>query len=229
MVLITPPTGGVLSQDPAKPTGLSNPLLQFGDGLTTTAGIIIQVMNTPAALEQLGAPIGGPVTITVDSGQSNPNLLNIKGPFMYIQAESASAETAIGTVLRAQQLARDELLKRQDEVGAPPSTFLVLVDVVAASPPQALLGAKWQAAGGVLVAGVVFGLTGAYGVQRVRSARHRKAAADAGGDPDTLGAGPTTVQFEPMPGQVGSPEPATPNRGNGAGLPAEPTRSPDKR
>jgi hypothetical protein len=233
MVLVTPPTGGVLSQDPTKPTGLSNPLLQFGDGLKTTSGILIQVMNTPAARDQFGAPVGGPVTVTVDAGLSNPGLLGVEGPFLYIQADSPSAEEAIGVVVRAQQRARDELVSRQAEVGAPPSTYIVMIDVVGASPPQAQLGAKLQAGAVVLVAGVVFGLAGAYGAQRVLSARRRAGAAGADGDPDTQGAGPPTesppaVEFEPMPGQAGSPLPATPDRGNGAGLPAELPPSPAK-
>jgi hypothetical protein len=230
MVLITSPTGGVISQDPTKPTGLSNPLLQFGEGLKTTSGILIQVMNTPAALDQIGAPIGGPVTVSVDGGLSNPSLLGVDGPFLYIQAEGPSAEEALGAVLRAQQRAKDELVSRQAEVGAPETTYIVLADVVAASSPQAQRDAKWQAGGVVLVAGVVLGMAGAYGAQRVLAARRRAGAAEAGGNPDTPGAGPPTgpptgsppaVEFEPRPGQAGSPMPATPDRGNGAGLPAE--------
>ena len=183
-------------------------------------------MNTPAALEQLGAPIGGPVTVTVDNGKTNPNLLGIEGPFVYIQADSTSAEEAIQVVVRAQQLARDELIKRQTEAGAPPSTFLVLTDVVAASPPQAVLSAKLQAAGGVLIAGVVFGLVGTYGAQRVLFARRQRrqaAAANADGDPDAVDAGNArTVRFEPLSVQAGPFAPGTPNHGNGVGLPAKP-------
>jgi hypothetical protein len=47
MVLTTPTGGGTLSQDPTKPNGLTNPLLNFDEGLKTAATIVIHAMNTP--------------------------------------------------------------------------------------------------------------------------------------------------------------------------------------
>lgn len=179
LVLTTPPSGGVYSQDPTRPVGLSNPLLEFGDGLKTTTGILIQVLNTPGTREQLGAPVDGPITVTVDTGRSDPTLLGVDGPFLFIQADGTSPEEVTAVVLRAQQRARDELASRQAQLGAPPSTFIQVVDVVAASEPRALVGGRWQAAAITLVAGVLFGMGGAYGAQRILAARRLTSTEDA--------------------------------------------------
>lgn len=168
MVLTTPTGGGTLSQDPTKPNGLTNPLLNFDEGLKTAAIIVIHAVNTPQALDSLGAGNGSPTAVTVDDGTSNPDLLGKDGPFVYIEGDSNSAEDAHGVVVRTQQFVRTELANRQKALGAPPSTFITIVDVVPPSTPELRAGAKWQAAGIAAVLCLGIGLLGVYTWHRDR-------------------------------------------------------------
>ena len=54
MVLTTTEFGGTESQDPANPTDLTNPMLNFSESLRTTSAILIEGMNTGASRQQLG-------------------------------------------------------------------------------------------------------------------------------------------------------------------------------
>jgi hypothetical protein len=182
MVLTTPTAGGTLSQDPARPSGLTNPLLNFDDGLRTAATIVIHAMNTPEVMTELGAGKDSSTTVTIADGSANPDLLGTTGPFVYIEGDGTSPDQARGVVLRAQQRVRDELVNRQRDLGAPPVTFITMVDVVPPSTPEAQLGAKWQAGAVVLVLGIAFGLTGTYAAQRVLETRRRRRPADGSGE-----------------------------------------------
>src|SRR5256885_5993449 len=92
MVLSIPTSGGTLSQDPTKPTGLTNPLLNFGDGLKTTSAILIQAMNTPEVATEVG--VGGSTKITINDGSGNAALMGVTGPVVVIPGESSSADEA---------------------------------------------------------------------------------------------------------------------------------------
>jgi hypothetical protein len=146
MVLTTSTKGPTLSLDPARPDGLSNPLLTFGDGLKTTSAILIQAMNDPDVKAELGAPENGPTQITVDDGRTNPNLLDTTGPFVYIAVDARTAGEASAIVGRAQQRVRAELDARQKELGAPKGTFITAADVSPATVPEQVLTGKLQAA-----------------------------------------------------------------------------------
>ncbi|GAA2867140.1 hypothetical protein GCM10010517_26670 [Streptosporangium fragile] len=173
MVLTTPPAGG--TTDPTKPPGRSNPLLQFSDGLRTTAGILILALNTEAVAAELGVVKDGPTEVTINDGRSNPAMLGIlmNGPFVYVEVESDSAETAHTVMVRVQNRLRTELADRQRALGAPGSTFIGLVEVVPPTFPETDRSVTWQAAGGALALVVVLGLGLAYAVERRRSLRHR--------------------------------------------------------
>ena len=80
MVLTTTEYGGTESQDPAKPTELTNPMLNFNDSLTTTSAILIEAMNTKAVAKQLG--VAGSTALVIDDGRTNPDLLGLNGPFI---------------------------------------------------------------------------------------------------------------------------------------------------
>ena len=90
MILTTTEYGGTESQDPAMPSDLVNPMLYFNDSLKTTSAILIEAMNTKEVATQLGAL--GPTTLCVDDGRTNPNLLGLNGPFLYIVGESTSPD-----------------------------------------------------------------------------------------------------------------------------------------
>ena len=90
MVLTTTEYGGTESQDPTKPTELTNPMLNFNDSLKTTSAILIEAMNTRRVASGSGA--GGRTTLVVDDGRTNPNLLGLNGPFLYIVGRSTSPD-----------------------------------------------------------------------------------------------------------------------------------------
>lgn len=181
LVLASSPAGGTTPQNPDEPSRPINPLLEFNDGLKTTAGILIQSTSTPAAAAELGASRDGPTKVTINDGSANPDLLGTDGPFVYVEGNSTSAAKAHSVVVRAQQLIRKELSDRQRALGAPRPTFLSIIDVVAPSAPEAQLGAKWQAAGVAFVITLCVGFGGAYGIERVMASR-RLRAKDASAD-----------------------------------------------
>ncbi|MFF0575052.1 hypothetical protein [Streptosporangium saharense] len=175
MVLTTPATGGTLSADPTKPLGLTNPLLQFSDGLRVTAGILILSMNTPEVAAELGVVPDGPTQIVINDGRTNPDLLGIStnGPFVYVEVQSRSASAAQDVVLRAKQRIRRELANRQQALKAPRSTFITVVDVVPSSVPTAKISGKLTAAGATMFLVLFGGLSIVYGVTQLRGGRRR--------------------------------------------------------
>ena len=134
MVLTTTQFGGSESRDPTKPTDLTNPMLNFNDSLTTTSAILIEGMNTQAVNRQVGATEG--TQLIVDDGRTNPNLLGLNGPFLYIVGRStASPAEARRVVLNAQAVAQEKLRAWQSALNAPSKTYVSLAEVVPPSAP----------------------------------------------------------------------------------------------
>ncbi|MGI5284684.1 hypothetical protein ACQEVF_15285 [Nonomuraea polychroma] len=186
MLLTTPAAGGTLNADPDIPVGLTNPLLQFSDGLRTTSGMLILAMNGPEVQQDLGVVEGGPTEVTIDDGRSNPDLLGISGngPFIYVKVDSDSAATARMILERARQRISAELVERQRMLRAPTSTHISILDVVPPTAPKAEIEGKVQMAGVGLVLTVVLGFGIAYLAQRRGLfERRRAAAAAASGEP----------------------------------------------
>ena len=238
LVLTAPPSGGTLTRDPDRSGGLTNPLLQFNDTLRTTASILILVLNAPDVQAELGVEEDGPTELIVDDGRSRPELLAISatGPFIHIETRSTSAAEAREVTLRARGRIQAELLRRQQELRAPRSTFIGTADVVPPSPPKASITPKVTAAATGLGATLFAGFGIAYAVARLRAGRaaardrgeERTAAearaaappatpeaapaADAGQDPDRTGrrageAGPPPERAdEPVPARAGAAE-----------------------
>lgn len=165
MVLTTPTSGATLSQDPNRPNGLTNPLLNFDTGLKTTSTILIQAMNTPEVGSRLGAT-GGSTKMTIDDGSSNPALLDNNGPFVYIQVESATPEDAQSVVLEAQQLIRQELVDRQVALNAPPETYIAMTDVVSPTAPEITRAMQMRMTGVGFVGTFLLGMALAYYLYR---------------------------------------------------------------
>lgn len=170
MVLTAPPSGGTLTRDPARPGGLTNPLLQFNDALRTTTGILILVMNDPKVQAELGVVEGGPTEIIVNDGRTNPELLGIStsGPFIYVETRSTSAATALNVTERARRRIRTELNRRQADLKAPRSTFIGTADVVPPSTPEATITTKLTGAGAGLFLTLFAGFGLAYAATRIR-------------------------------------------------------------
>ncbi|MFI7701653.1 hypothetical protein [Nonomuraea sp. NPDC049480] len=181
MVLTVPATGGTLETQPQQKPGLTNPLLQFNDALRTTAGILILATNTPEVAAELGVKEGGPTALTINDGRTNPDLLGIStnGPFVYVEVESTSPAVVRDVMRKAQQRVRVELARRQTALDAPVSTHIGILDVMPASVPKPVIQDRLLASAGGGLFGVVAGFGVAYGVRRVKAARHAHAHAHA--------------------------------------------------
>ncbi|MBB5776547.1 hypothetical protein [Nonomuraea jabiensis] len=163
LVLATPVNGGTVPSDKTK-QGLTNPFLSFNDALKTGASIVILSMNTQDVWTQLGAPKDGPTEITIDDGRSNPNVLDINGPYIYIRVDSESPRQATAVLMAARERVASELFKWQKALGAPPNTFITSTDIVPPSTPEADHSMNWQAGIGSAVLCLLLGLGIAYGV-----------------------------------------------------------------
>jgi hypothetical protein len=172
MVLVTPAFGGTLSQDPAHPTDLTNPLLNFNDNLKTASAILIHAMNTRDVAAGLGA-LDGPTSVTIDDGRTSPDLILNSGPFVYIAGESTSSAQARDVVMRAQKRIRQELVERQKELGAPPETYITLDDVVPPADPEPTRSDRIKVGGGAFALSLLMGLSAAYAWQRLGAERPR--------------------------------------------------------
>lgn len=182
LILTAPPSGGTLSMDPTKPVGLTNPLLQYNDGLRTVAGILILALNSKDELRKLGIEENGSTEIVIDDGRSNADLLGVvtQGPFIHIKVVSRTAETAKGILERAERRLREELTSYQTSLGAPKSTFIA-VNNVALIPVEYDGGGKLQLAVEVLVVALLFGFGAAY-LMWIRRVRGRTAPAEPAED-----------------------------------------------
>ena len=123
MVLTTTQYGGSESMDPTEPTPLTNPMLNFNSSLATTSGILIQSISTKEALEELGAT-GGSTRLIVNDGRTNPELLGLDGPFLYVEGRSVSQEDARRVVEDAQKMLRKKLSEWQRDLNAPQKTYV---------------------------------------------------------------------------------------------------------
>jgi hypothetical protein len=174
MVLTTPTGGGVV--DTSKPAWQTNPLLQFNDGLKTTAAILIQSMNVPDVMAGLGAAPGSGTKITIDDGSSNPDLLGTSttGPFIYVEVDGKSSAAVRNIVVNAEKMIRGDLDHRQTDLKAPRSTYVALSDVVAPTDPVAKTTRRWEAGGLALFASlfVLFGIAYVVELRRIGPRPH---------------------------------------------------------
>jgi len=163
LVLATPVNGGTVSSDRTK-QGQTNPFLNFNDALKTGASIVILAMNTQDVWTQLGAPKDGPTEITIDDGRTNPNVLDINGPYIYVRVASDSPARATAVLMAARERVASELFKWQKALGAPANTFITSTDIVPPAKPEADQSLNWQGAVGGFLLTLFLGLGIAYGV-----------------------------------------------------------------
>ena len=218
MVLTTTQYGGTESQDPANPTGASNPLLNFNDSLETASAILIQTMSTKDVATQLGAR--GPTQLFVNDGRTNPDLLGLNGPFLFITARSQTPDEAKRVVEDAQALTRQKLLEWQSVLRAPQKTYVSLLDVVPPSAPEPDRGRGTKFGVMALLLGFVLSIGVAYFGQQV-GARRRARAASTPVDPTPVD--PTPVDTTPPRGR-----PDRDRAGSPARLPAVVTERDDE-
>lgn len=175
IVLASPVNGGTVSTDRTK-QGLTNPFLSFNDALKIGASIVILSMNTQDVWTELGAPKDGPTKITIDDGRTNPNVLDISGPYIYIRVVSQSPDRATEVLMTARERVATELHKWQKALGAPPNTYITSTDIVPPARPEADYSTNWQGAIGAAVLCLFAGLSIAYGVERRRVLKQHPAA-----------------------------------------------------
>jgi hypothetical protein len=174
MVVTTTEYGGSQSLDPDEPTPLTNPILNFNSSLSTTSGILIQSITTKEALAELGAK-GGATRLVVNDGRTNPELLGLDGPFLYVEGRSVSKDEARRVVVDAQQMLRTKLNEFQKDLKAPENTYVSLIDVVSPTAPEV------DASRPIRMGGVTFvlGFLLCFGIAYLRHARRARKQARA--------------------------------------------------
>jgi hypothetical protein len=173
LVLTSPRTGPSTSPDPDRPPVPLNPLLNFDQGLNTSAAIVIQALLKPELAVQLGALPGGDTTYEVNNGSINPELL-ITGPFVFITGESTSAAGAEGIVRRVAAQARAELASQQLRVDAPRDTYIAIDEVVPPTAPKELRAGKARSAAATLGLGAFAALAAAFAAESIAAARRER-------------------------------------------------------
>ena len=175
MVLTTPTTGSSVPTDPRHPYPLTNPLLNFDDGLNFSATILIHGMSTLEVAQELGVGPGGDTTLEVSNGSSNPELLE-HGPFVFVQAKSLSPVRARSVVAAAMQRVRVELMNQQVGLHVPAATYISLNDVVPPTTPVPQHGGKLRAAAAAVAFGGIGSLASTFAVDSIIDAHHRRRA-----------------------------------------------------
>lgn len=183
LVLTTPLTGSSLPANPEHPNSIVNPLLNFEQGLSTSAAIIIQALGSPEVVAKLGASAEGDTRYQVTNGSTNPELLT-SGPFIFIAGESATAEGARAIVERVVRQAEVQLADRQAELRAPQPTYITVDQVVPPTTAEAEKGSRARAAAAALALALVGSLASAFAAESLAQAlRRRRARVNAPADP----------------------------------------------
>ncbi|HEX4706020.1 MAG TPA: hypothetical protein VH352_28140 [Pseudonocardiaceae bacterium] len=138
-------SGGKAFDNPA------NPLLAFADSLTTDAQLLVQSVNSPDAIAEVQAG-GGTATYVASNG-------GLQGPFVFVKADALTPDAAQATVTLAFKYVAQELRRRQQALGAPPATYVVLKEVVAPQQAAIQAGGKSRFAGVAAILALVACLT----------------------------------------------------------------------
>lgn len=169
LVLTSPSSGPTSVKD--KETGQTNPLLAFDSSLAISASIVIQTINTPVVVKELGAD-KPEHTFELSGG-------NEGGPFISVTTESESEPGARELAVQVLDRVRAELTKRQETLGAAPSTFIGVTEIVAPTEPEALKGGKLRAAGVAMVLGFSACLGAVFGLESYQTRKRRRDEPDA--------------------------------------------------
>ncbi len=188
IVLTTPRAGATVSD---KGTADTNPLLAFDSSLSISASIVIQSINTPEVVKQLGADKPDHTFVLTGGFEGSP--------FVSVKTESASAEGSRELVVQVLKRAKDELAKRQRDLNAPEQTYIETNDVVLPTEPTPLRGGKIRGAAVALVLGLAASLGSVFGYESYLGRKRRR---DEGGDGDLLDDEPDD---DPTPSGKGEP------------------------
>lgn len=179
IMMVSPPVnGGIVNRNAVNPGGGGNPLLIQTEGLSTAVATLVLALSVEETRVELGAPKDGPTELVVNDGSTSPRLIGMDGPFLYVEATSTSAKASADVVARARERLIRELDGRQRELGAPTATYVVLMDIVPPTPPEADAMDKFMGAAMGFVIAMFLGISIVYGLER-RRARRRVARAPA--------------------------------------------------
>jgi uncharacterized protein involved in exopolysaccharide biosynthesis len=170
LLLTTPRTGPTEQIDSKHPNEITNPLLNFEQGLSLSASMLIQTLSAPEAVASLGISPGGDTSYEVNNGSTNPELLQ-SGPFVFIEGTSTSPEDAQDIVRRVSALAPKDLAMRQKELDAPTSTYITVTEVVPPTTPEPLKVKKLRAAGAAGILAVLASLAATFAFESIASHR----------------------------------------------------------
>jgi hypothetical protein len=166
LVLTAPRTGPTEEIDAEHPNAITNPLLNFEQGLSLSASILIQSLTTPDTAESLGLAPNGGTSYEVTNGSTNPELLE-SGPFVFIQGTSVTPQGAQDVVRKLSALASRDLAERQKKLNAPPSTYIAVNEVVPPTAPEVRQVRKLRAAGAAGALAVLAGLAAAFAYESI--------------------------------------------------------------
>jgi hypothetical protein len=169
LLLHSPATGGTQYANGFQPDK-TNPLLNSGRGLDLAGTVLIQAMQTTSFTNLIAVPDDNSTTYSVNNGTDNPELVT-NGPFVFITVTSSSPQAAQDLVRRAVAAARSELGRRQAMLGAPPSTFVEMTEIIPASDPAPLRGGGLRAAAAALALGMLLALSSAFACESLVHAR----------------------------------------------------------
>jgi uncharacterized protein involved in exopolysaccharide biosynthesis len=170
ILLTTPRTGPTEQTDAKRPSEITNPLLNFEQGLSLSASMLIQALGSPETAASLGTTPDGGTSYRVTNGSTNPELLEA-GPFVFIEGTSTTPQDAQDIVRRVSALAGQELAARQKQLNAPASTYITVTEVVTATTPEPLRVKKLRAAGAAGVLAVLAGLAAAFAFENLATRR----------------------------------------------------------
>jgi hypothetical protein len=194
MVLTATEFGGTVSQDPDTPLELVNPMLIFNDSLRTSADMLIWSMSSKDVKDAIEGD--GDVELTVDDGRTTPELLSFNGPIVYVTARSTDPARARHAVAVASSTMREKLVDWQNDMKAPPSTYITMMDVVAPTDAAAVLGPRLKFAALAFLAGAALGLSVAYAWTRLWASRRSRRPDDG------VQADPSEPASDPQPRPV---------------------------
>ncbi|EWM13333.1 hypothetical protein [Kutzneria sp. 744] len=177
LVLDQPLAGGSLPALPTDKGTITNPLLNFDQGLNNTAAIVIQALNTPEVAAAMGASPTGDPSYKVTNGSTNQQEQIVAGPFVFVEGDSRNPQAAQDIAKRCVERVKQELAGRQKALNAPEQTYITLDVAVQPTTPAAQRGNKTRAAAIAVLMGVVAALCAAYSFESYYQARRRKSPA----------------------------------------------------
>jgi hypothetical protein len=147
------------------PNAIANPLLNFADSLTTSSELLIQSLNSPAAQEAV-QQAGGLTTFTASDGA-------LRGPYIVVKADAPRPELVTKTVSLAFSYVTQQLLAREQALGAPAAQYIEVKTVVEPTDAAQLHGGKTRFALAVGILAVSASLCAVFAVETVSSRRRR--------------------------------------------------------